>query len=401
MHTFTHVEDYLEVIAGYRNPETNKLTTTASTLWMGFEPIISLARYDVSVIESMAESAIGGKGLTTKQAELAAKIIIKYQRQLAQKNIDVTPVLEPVWRIPLRVLDYSKRMYIEDDTIMVEFPFNNSLIDGLREFRKDSQGKGEWNKDKRRWEFALTEYNVAYLVTWGNANQFEIDAEFTRLNAMIFDIEKTPYAIELDIVDEKVQIKNGSESLIEYINTNCGGLTIDNLANLVDMSPILAYTISEDIKLAWQEQHGDLNVFLGTHNAGRLPHDQYELIAEVMDYADQVKRWPMVVYEPDTSNKLLGQMCNFRDRGLVHMHRGKNSIDPDKIPEGVKYIHTTVPIKNIKIPLLVSTAGMMFGGDKSLMLQNAEKAVYFAADVHTNKKDNKVASFASETNNQG
>jgi hypothetical protein len=38
------------------------------------------------------------------------------------------------------------------------------------------------------------------------------------------------------------------------------------------------------------------------------------------------------------------------------------------------------------IPLLVSTQGMMFGGEKSLLLQRAEKVVFFAEDVYTSKK---------------
>jgi hypothetical protein len=34
------------------------------------------------------------------------------------------------------------------------------------------------------------------------------------------------------------------------------------------------------------------------------------------------------------------------------------------------------------IPLLVSSAGMVFGGDKQTMIQHAEKIVYVAAEVY-------------------
>jgi hypothetical protein len=40
------------------------------------------------------------------------------------------------------------------------------------------------------------------------------------------------------------------------------------------------------------------------------------------------------------------------------------------------------------IPLLISGAGMMFGGDKQLWLQAAEKVVYFTKEVY-NKKNKK------------
>jgi len=398
MKTFTFVEDYIEVIAGYRDIQTG--TKLSSSFWSSFEPVISLARYDVNVLDSMAAAVSSGKALTTRQAELAKKIILKYQRQLAQKGVDVSPVNEPQWRMPLRVMDYSKLLYIKDDTIMLEFPFSNQLIEGLREFRKDSQGKAEWNKEHRRWEFDLTEYNLVYLLTWAQANEFEIDKEAHKLNELIAEVEKTPYAIELDVVDGILTIKNAPNSMMEYINEH-GKLSIDNLAQLIDLAPILGYTIGEDIQAAWAQEHGKINMFLSANRQVRFPEDQYQIIQQVLDYADKAQKWPVVIFEPDTSNMMMGQIWQYRERSLCHLHRGRNMIDMSSVPEGVKYIHTTVPIKNLDIPLLVSTAGMMFGGDKSLMLQRADKIVYFAADVHTHKKENKVATFESETSNQG
>jgi hypothetical protein len=41
-----------------------------------------------------------------------------------------------------------------------------------------------------------------------------------------------------------------------------------------------------------------------------------------------------------------------------------------------------------RIPLLVSTAGMMYGGDRQLWLQTAEKIVYFSAEVYNKNKNN-------------
>jgi hypothetical protein len=393
---FTHVEDYIEVIAGYRDIESG---AKRSSSWMlSFDPIISLARYDVNVLDSMAEAVSNGKALTTRQAELATKIILKYQRQLAQKGVDVSPVNEPQWRMPLRVMDYSKRLYIKDDIIMVEFPFSNQLIEGLREFRKDSQGKGEWNKEHRRWEFDLTEYNLVYLLTWAQANDFEIDDEVVKLNQLITDLEKTQYAIELDVVDGVLTIKNAPNSMMEYVNEH-GGVSFDNLARLIDLAPTLGYTVSDDVQAAWAQEHGSMNVFLSVNRQIKFPEDQYQVIEQVLDYADKAQKWPVVIYEPDTSNKMMGEIWQCRDRSLCHLNRGRNIIDMASVPADVKYIHTTVPIKNLDIPLLVSTAGMMFGGDKSLMLQRADKIVYFAADVHTHRKENKVATFESETSN--
>lgn len=399
MKTFQHVEDYIEIIGGYRDPATNK-TSGSQILWFSFTPLISLARYDVSVLESMCDAAIAGKSLTQKQGELAVKIITKYNRQLAQKGIDVSSLENPQWRNPLRVMDYSRRMSVKDDKIIIEFPFKTELIEGLREFRKDSQGKGEWNKEQRKWEFALTEYNLSYLKTWCEANQFEIDDETVRLHKIIDLAEQTPYAIELDFGDGEFVIKNASGSLNEYITTNCGGFAYENLPKLIDMAPVLGYTISPGIEVAWEDEHGRAVLDFTTNREIKVDtnlHDSHDVLTSVVKYAELTNRFPVVIFEPDMSGRMFKQLSNIVGYEAVHTHRGKQRMET--MPQDVKYVYTNTPIRNQNIPLLISSAGMMFGGDKSLMAQNTEKAIYFAHEVYTSKKDYKVPEFGSEASN--
>ena len=113
----------------------------------------------------------------------------------------------------------------------------------------------------------------------------------------------------------------------------------------------------------------------------------------IVKYAELMNRFPVVVFEPDTTSKLLNNLKNVVGEDAIHIRRGKER--GADIPADVKYIYTTVPLKEIKIPLLVTSAGMMFGGDKSLMLQNTEKAIYFAHEVYTSKKEYKVPEFGN------
>jgi hypothetical protein len=395
MKTFTYVEDYIEVIGGWRDPDTGKTISGHNLLWFSFTPIISLARYDVSVLEHMCETVMNNKPLTTKQGDLAVRIILKYARQLAQRGVDVSPVNDLQWRAPLRVMDYGKRMSIQDDLIMIEFPFSTELIDGLREFRKDSQGKGEWNKERRRWEFALTEYNLVYLKTWGESHQFEIDAETLRLNNIINDSERAGFAIELDYVDGELTIRNASASLIGYVRDHCGGFGHDNLARLLDLAPILGYTVNQEIADTWLYCNGSaVNMFTSCREikVDTSRYDTREVLSSVVKYAQRTNRYPVVIFEPDLKEDMLRHIQELVGESEVFLKkRGKNTT----LPTDVKYIHTSTPIKDISIPLLISGAGMMFGGDKSLMTQNTEKAIYFAAEVYTNKKEHKVSEFES------
>ena len=59
-----------------------------------------------------------------------------------------------------------------------------------------------------------------------------------------------------------------------------------------------------------------------------------------------------------------------------------------------RYIHSVKSVRTLShIPLVISSAGMVFGGDKQLMIQRAEKIVYCAQDVY-NKKTTKLKSLS-------
>lgn len=385
MKTFATVEDYLEIIAGYRDPLTNKATN--GHLFFEYQPMVSLARYDVKVLESMANSVATGIALTEKQGELAVKIVLKYQRQLAQKDIDVSPLERPVWRTPLRKMDYSRSLYIKDDKLILRFPYDNTLIEQMRDFSKESQGEVIWDREIKVWKIGLTEYNLSWLYAWTSQLQFTIADDVATLMQRIKDTETNPFAIELTIVNDQLQIKNASDSLHDYIESHVGGFGISNLLRLVDMGSVLGYTIDDDMLQALSIEYGHKFSSLLTNKEIKL--DTATIVTSndletVISYAEKLNKFPIVIYEPDLSNKLLDKMMGLRSENFM-LIKNKKSV-PNSF-DGFKYIHTVVPLCNIShIPLLISGAGMLFGGDKQLMIQQAEKVVYCATDVYNKKK---------------
>lgn len=382
MQKFTYVEDYLEVITGYRDLVTGK--TNHTWAW-SMSPIINLARYDVKVLESMTMTVAQSQPLTERQGELLCKIILKYERQLANKSIDVSAVLTPNWRIALRKMDYTQSLTIENDQLVIRFPFNNQLIESIREFVKTSQGKCQWDRDRKVWFAALTEYNLSWVYSWAEVHKFEIDNHVHNLMSLIKETEEKGYGITLDYCDNQLTIENAHESLVEYIAQHEGGLVDDNLLHLVDISPILGYTISNSIANSIAKTLGprfynlSVNRELTVNPQAFTTGDDFDT---VMDYADSVGRWPVVIYEPDLSGRMLQKLQARYTEDLVVNVSDKNP----EVPNNCKYIHTVVPIQNMtRIPLVISSAGMIFGGDKQLMIQRAEKIVYCAQDVYNKK----------------
>ena len=393
MKTYSTVEDYLEVIAGLRDPVS--LKTKANPWFNNFEPIVSLARYDTDVLNSMSTTANEGRALTEKQGDLAVKIVIKYKRQLATKGVDVTPVEEqPTWRLPLRKMDYTRSLRVRDNKIAVQFPFDSGLIESLRDFKKESQGSGVWDKETKAWSFALTEYNLVWLTTWATQNNFDLDEEIKRLNQLIAKVEAAPYAIELQMSNTGCVICNCPDALKEYIDTNLDGFDLENLMRLVDFSSILGYTVDAEITnlvvAATNPRFYNLSISKEVKLDTTTVADD---LASVLDYADATQRWPVVIYEPDMSGKLLAQLRTLRE-GVVEVPRAVK-VNERYWDNEFRYVHAVTPVINRPIPLLISSAGMMYGGDKSLMVQNSEKVVYCSAEVYNKAGQTKVPTIAS------
>ena len=393
MKQFTYVEDYIEVIAGVREFDTGKLIS----VWgiFSFNPIINLARYDVKVLESMTDTVTSNLALTERQGDLALKIILKYERQLAHKGVSVEPVKKPHWRTALRKMDYSRRLDIENDKLVLKFPFDNDLIASIRSFTKESQGSTNWDKDTKVWSIGLTEYNLSWMHTWAQANKFEIGDEVNGLMNLVTEAESTNYAIELFVNGDQLSIRNAPQTLLDYVQTRLGGLDLTNLLTLVDAAPILGYTVDSDLATALISEYGPRFYNLLTNRETKINPTTVlstDNIASVLDYADALQRWPVVLYEPDLSNKMLGKLEELRPS----QYYNNGSTREPAIDTTVRYIHTIVPIRTIDvIPLVVSSAGMVFGGDKQVMLQRAEKVVYCAADVYNKKQKTKVKDIAS------
>ena len=381
MAQFKHefVEDYIEIIAGYRevNGKSNHSIFTVG------EPIISLARYDMKVVPSLAEQTIGGKGYTDRQAQLAVQLIVKYERQLFKQGIDITPVsTNPQYRLPLRELDRTTRAWVADDVIKLRFPYNLELIEQVRTAGKESKGSIRFNREERVHHAELTEWNVNWIYCFAKQNNFEIDKSLEDLMQIVLDAEKTPYKIELDYSGNDLTITNAPDSMREYVETHLGGFELDNILQLIDYAPILGYTVNSAIS-------NDIIQHLGTRfwslcankTLKAEPLVNHNLVEEIVQYARLTNRFPIYVYEPDLSDRLKTEFNKYFPGAMMTLD---NKVMDTGITDDVKVVYTTkIPRSPIgRIPMLISSAGMLFGGDRQIWIQTAEKIVYFTKDVY-------------------
>ena len=371
-----HVEDYIEIIAGYREPNGK---SNYSIFTVGESPL-SLARYDMKVVPSLAEQTIAGKGFTDKQAALAVQLVIKYERQLNKLGLDIGPVHTPQYRISLREIDRESRVWVEGDIVNLKFPYDTKLIDLVRTASKDSKGNIHFNRERRVQELALTEWNVNWVYTFAKVNNFTIDTSLETVMQSLLEAEHNPYAIELTYNDGVLSISNAADSLIEYVNNNVG---FDDLLKLIDHAPILGYTVNSTIRDTVVEQCGTRFWSLCANRELKVdPQTSHDLVKDLATYAEQTNRFPIYVYEADLTDRLLNEFTKHFPNQVFKL--GNQKTIPDDIT--IKVIYTNkiprTPL-NGRIPLLVSSAGMLHGGDRQIWIQTAEKIVYFAKDVYT------------------
>jgi len=340
--TFKYVEEYIEFIAGVRDAAGKALG-----LFDTVPHPISLARYDVAVVTSLGEqTGTMHNGYTDKQADLAVKIISKYRRQLAQLN---PPVYLPEelnsFKYPLRKVDRTKSISLQDGHIVVKFPFDTSTIDAAKKQGKEGKGYAQFDYDSKQWNLALTESNLNWAVTIGKMKGFEIAPEINELYEKMLAAEQQQYSIELVETDTGFAITNAESSLIDYVNEHVGGFGPENFLKLADYSGVLGYTLSPELELRLSEEYGSMaKLILGRTHIKKI---QNLTLESVLDYARTVNRLPVHIYDngvpkPDTDE-------------IVYLNKERSV--------------------NINAKLMVSRSSLMIGGRKESWRQNAEKVI--------------------------
>ena len=365
---FQYIEDYIQFIAGTRDIN-NKTTTT----WLS-SPVVSLARYDKSVVASFAEQIENSTGFTDKQSELAKRLVDKYRKQMHKLGVDCITVDSIPFRMAIRNVDRTKRISLKDNMLCLNFPYDSEKINQIKEFAKTSEGAVKFIHDQKYWGFALTESCVNWAHAFAKAFDFDIDPAVTELAEKIILVESQPYAIELVKTDTSFAITNAPSSLVEYVEQN-GGFGLDNELWLLSMAAQLGYGISLDIlataKCATFLQSNRVHVSSQTQN-----------VSEIIEYAKTYNKFPILSYNSANLGSVYEQELNahFAEDEICYISTLKKHKGP--MTEKTKLIHIgSQGIKHwdLPIPLLISYNNMSFGSLNSIMLHSAHKVCYYTA----------------------
>ena len=210
-----NIEDCLEHLAGLR--ESSVPYVIEST--------------DFTIMNSIARQVFKGTALTDRQYALMQEKLVAYKAQFVQAGVKNLEDLLQRTRQPLRQIDRSKYIKIQDNSIVVRFPFKKSDIICIQGFSLTAEGY-EHQKGSHEHKFAYNEVNVLHLLNEFSAKEFKIDEELTEVYAVAKAIRDTPQDHLSGIVNNT--LINIKPTLAPVIQTEIGDLTDETFTKFID-----------------------------------------------------------------------------------------------------------------------------------------------------------------------
>lgn len=293
MFTVNHIEDALEFLAGFAEQSHE----------------IEVQKSDIGLIRSIARQTFRGTALTDRQCELVKTKLIFYADELFNEGIEIANVIDQL-RMPLRELDRTKSIKLDDNKIRIKFVFNKKYIGKIEELRNEL-GASDYNSRTKTHTYDLNEKACFEIIDRFNDCSFEIDKELQEWYEKIKDMKNNKSNYMPGIYG--LQLKNIAKSAVDYMISDIGEPTIENLALFRDRADTygLYHFDREDLEKSLASlTELSQKIILRSQTNVMVNSDQYtykDLFASILE----LNRMPMIVL---TSEKYCWtQLYNFSE----------------------------------------------------------------------------------------
>jgi hypothetical protein len=285
----TNLEDCLEHLAGL-----HKSSVT-----------FTIKKADYTIMNSIARQCFKGVALTDRQFDVMKEKLVAYKHQFIEAGIDDFENAITQTRLPLRTIDRSKYIKVQDDTIVIRFPFRKVDITSIQQISSTAEGYYH-KKGTHLHEFAYNEVNVLNLLDRFSAKEYKIDDELLEIYAKIKTIQEAPHEYLSGIIDHHKLI-NINSKLDLIIKNELGSLSNDTLSQFIDRrfrygfnyvelttSTTLAHKIASRKEVMYQSK------------------PSLESIGEVINALWELNRFPLlVVLDKNNAEEQLYEFANY------------------------------------------------------------------------------------------
>ena len=180
---------------------------------------------DLTAAGSFYSVLIQGKELTQNQANFILKLLAKYQTVALRSNLVYPDLLkDPQWKYPFRILDLSKKIFVEKDTdgsvwVCAKFPYQlKKEFDNEFEEKNTVGWNSSWDPERKLRKLSVYETNLIQLHEFAIKNNFEIDETFMITLGEVEEIwqnqdEILPHSA---LLSDMVVLENSSPETFEW-----------------------------------------------------------------------------------------------------------------------------------------------------------------------------------------
>jgi hypothetical protein len=199
--------------------------------------VTTVSQQDILASASFYNLISAGNNVTESQSRFMLKLLEKYKTYVSSLEFNYKEnLVKPEWRQPFRILDDTKKIYIEIDNagkqwICLKHPF--ALKD---KFNKEVQpsltdDRSFWDPEQRVRKFSIYDINLILLQKFISDNGFIIDNTFLDYAATVEEIwqESVNFLPYCMVSDNEVVLKNSNESTQTYFEKNKKENIFDNL----------------------------------------------------------------------------------------------------------------------------------------------------------------------------
>jgi hypothetical protein len=193
---------------------------------------ISLGTYDKKFLSNVYEI---NKPLTTNQNELLDKIVLRYNKQFAKKELVATELVHLPWTRPLIV---SSPQYTEahistkDDNICIRTPYKKDYILKL----KDSKYPIVWDREERVWYTDYCAITLKYVIeqTEDHFNAVNYSEDIKEVIDYLAEYEDYKYwDPTLTYINDRCYLVSSNEFLYNAVHELLESITLNTLTKLV------------------------------------------------------------------------------------------------------------------------------------------------------------------------
>lgn len=279
---------------------------------------------DVIIVTSIARQVSKGMALTDRQYKLMHEKLAAYSNNFKDLNFNVA--LHNL-RTPLREIDRSKTITIEDDFIKVRFPFSKKLISRINEIIRSVDPKTyKHERSSHEHYFMLCEKNTQLILDQFIDSSFEIEQELIDFYKKVLEIREAPLQhlsaynnnMLYNVSDElKEVIKNETNNDAKKIIDRHRRYGLVNLDIRDDTNNILdkiVYRTSNEIVLT--DEHYSLENCINSLDA----LDRYPLLV-IVEQGKEYENVRKTFYALDGIIKPEEQNVFFRDEGPSELNK--------------------------------------------------------------------------------